>query len=137
MSPLSFHRPMLAAVVALVACCQWAAAQETPKAGQGEVAPIFAEHSRAPLDLSIDVMYVLTPEQVGDALGGPDIDLTNAQTPLSEQSEQIEVRATREQHSEELRTPIPFGFASIVWAFYNPSEAWRLFAPIESGQQIG
>jgi hypothetical protein len=135
MSPLSFHRPMLAAVLALAACCQWAAAQDAVE--QGEVAPIFAEHSRAPLDLSINVMYVLTPEQVQDALGGSDSHLTNAQTPLSEQSEQIEVRATRERHGDELRTPIPFGFASIVWAFYNPNEAWRLFAPIESGQQIG
>jgi hypothetical protein len=130
MSPLSFHRPMLAAVLALAACCQWAVAQDAPNVEQVE--PIFAEHSRAPLDLTINVMYVLTPEQVEDALGGSDVHLTNAQTPLSEQSEQIEVRAAREQHSDELRTPIPFGFASIVWALYNPNDAWRLLAPIES-----
>ena len=88
----------------------------------------------AKLDLSIgNVMYILTPEQVELALGTDTSPLSGARTPLDEQLEQVEVRATREQHSDLLITPIPLGFASIAWAVMNPAEAWRIFAPVEMG----
>ena len=86
------------------------------------------------LDLSIgNVMYILTPEQVELALGTDTSRLSGARSPMDEQLEQVEVRATREQHGDLLMTPIPLGLASIAWAVRNPAEAWRIFAPVQMG----
>lgn len=84
------------------------------------------------LDLSIDVTQVLTPEQLRVALAGGN-DVAGPGDPATQQMEQIEVRAFREQQEDALHSRIPFGFAAIAWAFSNPAEAWRLFVPISEG----
>lgn len=89
-----------------------------------------SEEEALELDLTIDVMRSLTPEQIREALGGMvDTGMTGAVTPAENQLELIEVRATREQY-EPVETAIPFGFASIAWAFRNPTESWRIFFPV-------
>lgn len=81
------------------------------------------------LDLTIDAMRALTPEQINEALGVSDGRLTGAVTPADRQLGLIEVRATREQFGP-VHTTIPLGLASIAWAIRNPSEAWRIVFPV-------
>jgi len=84
------------------------------------------------LDLTIDVMRALTPEQLNEALGSTvNTRMSGTVTPADQQLELIEVRATREQH-EPIPTPIPFGLASIAWALQNPTQAWRILFPAMS-----
>lgn len=112
------------------------AAEVPPSDSRNPVVEVFesrTQHANGPLDLRIgDLTYVLTPEQLEQALPMDEVRTANgAEAPAEQQMEQIEVRATREQHRGNLRSNIPLGFASILWAFNNPTEAWRLFTPVE------
>lgn len=91
--------------------------------------PAANENSKAlQLDLSIDVLHVLTPDQLRIALG---TGAASADDPMA-QMESVEVSAQR-QEEDTLQSRIPFGLASIVWASEHPAQFWRLFAPVMSG----
>lgn len=97
----------------------------TVLAESGDTA-VFTSETRLDLRLG-DVTQILSAEQLEQALG---TDLLNVEAPGEEQMEQIEVHATREQY-EEVRSNIPFGFASIAWALQNPAEGWRILFPVQ------
>ncbi len=130
------HWLALAALTAAASTCALAAEVPPSESQQNPVVSVFesrTQHANGPLDLRIgDLTYVLTPEQLEQALPAGEMRTVNgAEAPAEQQMEQIEVRATREQHRGNLRSNIPLGFASILWAFNNPAEGWRLFTPIE------
>lgn len=127
------YLPMLA--VAALTSTSLALAAEVPQSDTRTTnTAVFdsrAQSTDGPLDLRTgDLTYILTPEQLQQALGTDHVLRQNG-VPAEEQVAQIEVRATREQHTGNARSDIPFGFASFLWAFNNPAQAWRLFTPVE------
>lgn len=133
------HSVGLAALTVAVSTCALAAEVPPSESQKNPVVTVFesrTQHANGPLDLRIgDLTYVLTPEQLEEALPADEMRTANgAEPPAEQQMELIEVRATREQHRGNLRSNIPLGFASILWAFNNPAETWRLFTPIEWGE---
>jgi hypothetical protein len=140
MSRKSTHTLTLAALTAAASTCAFAA-EVPPADSQNTLVEVFesrTQHTNGPLDLRIgDLTYVLTSEQLEQALPSDEMHTFNAaEVPAEQQMEQIEVRARREQHHGNLRSDIPLGFASILWAFNNSSEAWRLFTPIEWEESV-
>lgn len=138
---LSINRlPTVVSSVAAMSLCTLAfsaaaIAQDNERIGSPEThdpqTVVFASETRPQLDLRIgDLTQILTPEQLEQALGRDVRDLSGYESPAEEQTEQIEVRAVREQHGAGMAA-IPLGFASIAWAFQNPAEAWRIFLPVE------
>jgi hypothetical protein len=85
-----------------------------------------AERVRGALNLHfIEPGYYLSAEQLRMALGGS-ASANSGQEPL----ETVVVRAPPGENGSPLRSPIPLGFAGIVWGARHPQEAWRLILPI-------
>jgi hypothetical protein len=131
------HRLSTALVAVITAMAVSSAlGDEVPTSEQTDTAAVvFGSQTQSvgKLDLRVgDLTYVLTPEQLQQALGTDFERLSGLESPADEQMDQIEVRAIREQHDASA-TPIPFGFGSIAWAFQNPADAWRIFFPVELG----
>jgi hypothetical protein len=140
MSRKNVHTIVLAALTAAASTCAFSA-EVPPSDSQSPVVEVFesrTQHANGPLDLRIgDLTYVLTPEQLEQALPADEMrTAAGAEAPAEQQMEQVEVRATREQHRGNLRSNIPLGFASILWAFNNPTESWRLFTPVEWEESV-
>jgi hypothetical protein len=76
----------------------------------------------AQLDLRIpDIRTLYTQEQ---------IDALLASTYQEERTEEVEVRGRRE-----VVTPRVWpGIAAPIWAIFNPTQAWRIFAPLPPDQ---
>lgn len=126
------------AVIAAGACSFVANGRASAEAVD-TAAVVFASESQPEikLDLKIgDLTQILTPEQLEQALGMDPHRLSGVETPADDQLEQIEVHAVREQH-EAAKTDVPFGLASLAWAMQNPTEAWRIFLPVQlEGEEL-
>jgi hypothetical protein len=79
-----------------------------------------AEGSRQTLNLTPpDIRTVIPAEELQEPLPTPD------QEAIAEEQETVEVKTENE-------TPVVLGgFASLWWALNHPSQAWRIFTPIE------
>src|SRR5690606_3167045 len=126
------HRVGIAVIAA--GACSFVANGRASAEEVDRAAVVFASESQPQikLDLKIgDLTQILTPEQLEQALGMDSHRLSGVETPADEQIEQIEVHAVREQQYEAVKTDVPFGLASLAWAIQNPTEAWRIFLPVE------
>ncbi len=131
------HRVGIAVIAA--GACSFVANGRASAEEVDTAAVVFASESQPQikLDLKIgDLTQILTPEQLEQALGMNSHRLSGVETPADEQIEQIEVHAVREQY-EAVKTDVPFGLASLAWAIQNPTEAWRIFLPVEiEGEEL-
>ena len=131
------HRVWIAVIAA--GACSFVANGRASAEEVDTAAVVFASESQPQikLDLKIgDLTQILTPEQLEQALGMDSHRLSGVETPADDQIEQIEVHAVREQY-EAVKTDVPFGLASLAWAIQNPTEAWRIFLPVEiEGEEL-
>lgn len=103
-----------------------ASAEEQAPAATPTVTASFASVSRGPLDLRApDITYLFTSEQLNRILA----------VTFRDDIEGVEVESGRDRMPN---TPTPWpGIAAPFWALMNPTQAWRIFAPLPPDQTSG
>jgi hypothetical protein len=105
--------------LALAAMLEGALAAEPAAAAQ----PLKRLDLRAP-----DITKLYTPEQLNRMLGS-----TVKDNDIANDIEEVEVEGQRERTPA--RSPTVWGgIAAPVWAILNPTQAWRIFAPLPPDQ---
>lgn len=128
MTPLSHSGLMVSmvAVGALLSAPSLAAEKAPASANAAAVAAKPAAPPHKPLDLRPpNVTHLFTSEQLNKILAAS----------FRENIEEVEVESERERAPN---TPSPWsGIASPFWAMVNPTQAWRIFAPLPPDQTRG
>lgn len=106
-------RTVLLAAVSGCALCTavWA---DPPAATKAETTPV----SRPPLDLAPPDVHRVLPKQ---DLEGPTLDIDEPEEPPP----------TISVESEHLSPFVPGGIAALWWGVTHPSQAWRIFTPVQ------
>jgi hypothetical protein len=96
------------------------ATTSAPRAPAGNAAKGAAASHANPLDLTTpDIRTVVPAEELKEPLP------TEEQQAQAEDSDSVEVKSAED-------TPdVPGGFGALWWALRHPTQAWRIFTPVE------
>lgn len=104
------------------------AQERAPASANAAVIPAKAAPPRKPLDLRApQITQLFTSEELNKIL---------ATTFVREDIEEVEVEGARDRRPTDTPEVWP-GIAAPVWAVLNPSQSWRIFAPLPPDQTRG